>query len=86
MINDSYCITVGLFSFGTYAGDFQVQPIQGSSGSISLSIPFPFFGMSQSTLFVSADLCYAIVNSPLTHTHIYTGQCNRTSLFWKLTN
>ena len=73
MIKDSYFITAGLFPFGTYAGDVQVQPIhQGSSGSIPLSIPFPFFGMSKSTLFVSADLCCAIhvVNSPHTQVNV----------------
>ena len=43
-----------LYRFGVSAGDFQLErEDDGSSPPISLSIPFPFFGTSESTLYVS---------------------------------
>ena len=43
-----------LYCFGVSAGDFQLErEDDGSSPPISLSIPFPFFGASESIVYVS---------------------------------
>ena len=45
------------YPFGVSEGDKVVTPNDdGSSGEVSISFPFPFFGQDHNSLFVSIDL------------------------------
>ena len=45
------------YPFGESEGDKVVTPNDdGSSGEVSISFPFPFFGQDRNSLFVSIDL------------------------------
>ena len=44
-----------VFPFGPFVGDGEVPPFDdGSSGAIFLSLPFPYFGTSESIIYVSS--------------------------------